>query len=202
MTRRHQAFAVRDHSPVDDDDAFDERGVIRDGYGVRVPLFMMDSMQKAVRADARRRKAVERDPMGRVRSTFEEEEADAMMTDAELSLHRPGYRTLGTLNDDEAVRAYNDSVREKCNAWRKRDERPAGAYPYDPGREGQACTIDGRPGTLQRRGDALVCVPNGESSSNSDAVPRTMDAATAQRIRDQAWEEMCERQRNAWKTKP
>jgi hypothetical protein len=198
---RREVFDARDGRVVDEREGLDERGVLRDGFGMRVPLYLCDSMQKGVAADAKRRsRVVQRDPMGRVRSVYEEEEeaADGAMFDA--ALHRPGFRVLSGADDSEAQKAYREYCDAQCNAWKTRDA-PAGAYPYDPGREGQNCTINGAPGTLQRRGDALVCVANGESS-NSDTVPRTMDAVTAQRIRDQAWEEMCERQRNAWKTKP
>src|SRR5262249_50506383 len=139
MTRRHQAFDARSRSPVDDDDAF-ENGVLKDGYGMRVPLTMMDSMQKAVAADARRRKVVERDPMGRVRSTFEEEEEDdEIKTDAAVTvcdalgrdglyLHQPGFRFMhgGARNTESAVlqaqdRACEDArdkwITEMSNAW-------------------------------------------------------------------------------------
>ena len=42
------------------------------------------------------------------------------------------------------------------NAWRAKDAGPAGAYPYDARLEGTSCTINGAPGTLQRRGDASL----------------------------------------------
>src|SRR5262249_42559543 len=72
MKRRYQAFDARDRRPVDDDVAFDARGVIRDGFGLRVPMEFMDSIQRQV-ADAKRRKTVQYDPQGCVKSTFEEE---------------------------------------------------------------------------------------------------------------------------------
>jgi hypothetical protein len=194
MTRRR--YIDRDGRLVDASVALDARGCIRDGFGLHTPLFLMDSVQRSVARDAKRRKTVQYDPQGRVKSTFEEEEAaDGMTFDA----HRPGYRFSADADDSEAQKAYREYVDRQSNAWKTRDA-PAGAYPLSAG-EGNPCTIDGRPGALERRDDWLVCVANGESS-NSDTVPRTMDAATAQRIRDQAWEEMCERQRNAWKTKP
>jgi len=200
MSRRFQVFDARGR-PVDDDDAFDERGVIRDGYGMRVPLEFMDSTQKAVRTDARK-KVTQFDPFGRVKSTYEEEEANSMMTDAELALHRPGYRTSATVNDDEAVKAYNEYVRNLTDSWRKCDAQPPpGAYPLSAG-AGTACAINGAPGALVESDDGewLVCKP----VSRTDTVPAgpVYDAAEGQRIKDAAWEEMCERQRNAWKTKP
>ena len=206
MTRRYQAFDARSRRPVDDDVAFDERGVIRDGYGMTVPLFLQDALQKAVRADARRRKVVERDPMGRVRSTFEEEEEedDATTIDAELAMHKPGYRSSAAVNDAAAHAAYDEYVRGLTDSWRKRDEQPAGALPYDPVHEGQACTINGAPGTLQRRGDWRVCVPDNnriDFAAASTTVPRMMDEASAQPIRDAAYLEMCSELTNAWRTK-
>jgi hypothetical protein len=185
MTRRY----------ADDDD---ER-IVRDGEAVHVPLTMMDSMQKQVARDAKRRKTVQYDPQGRVRSTYEEEEeADAAFSDAQLAMHKPGYRTSTAVNDAAAHTAYDEYVRNLGDAWRSCDAQPMGALRYEPGREGQGCTINGAPGTLQRRGDWLVCVPT--TNSNSDAVPRALDAVDAQRIRDAAWQEYCERTRNAWRT--
>src|SRR5262249_61948248 len=139
--------------------------------------------------------ATQLDPVGGVKSTFEEEEeADSAMTDAELALHRPGYRTSTTVNDDEAVRAYNDSVRETCNAWRTSDQ----GAPHIGPRAGDPCmTDDKEPGHWVREGDAMVC----RATSRSDAVPRTMTAADAQVIRDRAWQEMVEATHNAWRSK-
>src|SRR5262249_21212760 len=96
MTRLR--YIDRDGRLVDDSVALDGRGVIRDGYGVRVPMEVMDAERRRVAGDARRRKVVARDPMGRVASTYEEEEEDAVndaarfgLTDA-YGLHKPGYR--------------------------------------------------------------------------------------------------------------
>src|SRR5262249_2134175 len=124
------------------------------------------------------------------------------LTDA-YGLHKPGYRyATDAAAFDAKQEAYAESVQRMCDGWKQTDAQPpAGAYPLSAG-GGNPGTIDGRPGTFERRGDWLVSVANGASNNNSDAVPRTMDAATAQRIRDQAWEEMCQRQRDAWKAKP
>src|SRR5262249_52635678 len=162
--RRHEAFDARTRRPADDDDAFDERGVIRDGYGMRVPLYLMDSMQRAIAVDARRRrKIVGRDPFGRVASSYEEEEEeDAMTIDA--ALHRPGYRTSATVNDDEAVAAYREYVRNLTDSWRTTDQ----AAPRVGPKEGDACmTDDKQPGRWVCEGGALVCRP----TQCSDAAP-------------------------------
>src|SRR5262245_45791037 len=100
-----QRYIDRHGRLVDASAALDARGVLKDGFGVHTPLFMMDAVQKSV-ADAKRRRVTEFDPMGRKRSTFEEEiEEDAALSDAALALHRPGYRTSVGVSDAEAVKA-------------------------------------------------------------------------------------------------
>src|SRR5262249_17504283 len=59
------------------DEALDASGLLRDGYGVRVPLQMCDGLQRDVASyfdGKRRRKTVARDPLGREMATYEEEE--------------------------------------------------------------------------------------------------------------------------------
>src|SRR5262245_49733895 len=135
-----------DRNRDDEDDAFDENGVVKDGRSLRVPLTMMDSMQRAVAErgrhadDKRRRKVVQRDPQGREQGTFEEEEDDEIKTDAAVTvcdalgrdglyLHQPGFRFLhgGTCNTGSAVLLAQDRAREgardkwiteTCGAWR------------------------------------------------------------------------------------
>jgi len=170
---------------------------------VHVPLVLMDSVQRRVVADARRRKVTQYDPFGRVRSTFEEEEEDAALTDAQLAMHKPGYRfSTGASALHAKLRAYDEGVREMCNAWRKCDASPPGAYPLSAG-EGTACTINGAPGTLQRRGDWLACVPDNDriDFDAASTVPRMTDEASAQAIRDAAYLRMCNELINAWRTK-
>jgi len=185
----------------DDDDA-DRHRIIRDGERVRVPMQFMDSMQREI-ADARHRiKTVHRDPQGRQLGSFETEvdhddddrrHSDSMLSDAELALHRPGYRTLTRINDDEAVAAYRQYCADQDNAWRK----PAGAYPLSAG-TGNPCTINGAPGVLVKEGDWLVCKP---VSNSTDTVPTgpIYDAAEANRIKEAAWREMCAVQDQAWR---
>ena len=144
------------------------------------------------------------DPQGRELGSFETEvehddddrrHSDSMLSDAELALHRPGYRTLTWINDDEVVAAYRQYCADQDNAWR----RPAGAYPLSAG-AGNACTIDGRPGRLVKEGDWLVCKP---VSKPADAAPLptdpVYDVAEGQRVKDEAWRAMCAAQDEAWK---
>jgi hypothetical protein len=191
--RRHQVFDARGR-PVDDD-------VVPDGGWVRTPMWAMDGVQREIAADARRRKVVELDPMGRVRSTFEEEEEieeDATTIDA--AMHRPGYRTA-RVSDAAAHTAYDEYVRGLTDSWRTTDQ-PA---PHVGPREGDPCmTDDKEPSRWQRRGDALVCVPDNnriDFDTASTTVPRMMDEASAQAIRDAAYLQMCNELINAWRTK-
>jgi len=81
----------------DDDDAFDEFGVLKPGRSLRVPKFLMDSMQRSV-TTAR--------------------DADAF----DITKHRPGFRVVMT---DELAQAaarrregYEASVRASEERWK------------------------------------------------------------------------------------
>jgi hypothetical protein len=154
--------------------------------------------------DRRRRRTV-RDPFGRV---LAEEEADArtVILDA-YDPHRPGFRYLADRSASEQARA--EMIVEMQDAWKPKDgtgsERlpPYGAIPKSLGtvKAGDACAIDGRRGRLledtgQRFG---VNRRGGRSRNRQDAAPRMMDAATAQRIKDEAYNEMCADLVNAWR---
>jgi hypothetical protein len=109
--------------PHDDED-FDERGVLRDGRRVRVPLMMMDSLQRAIH-----------DQYDHLTIT---DVADAIETDNHvtvvdafggLALHQPGYRYLnaGHRSTDHAVQVTRDAMRSEaradyvrttCDAWK------------------------------------------------------------------------------------
>jgi hypothetical protein len=116
----------------DDDDAFDEHGLLRDGHAYVVSLTMRDSLPPLQRAVANlrvtdgeggtrglsrpgfrlavsdaRRKTVQRDPMGRVLSTWESEEDEDER------------RTSDTATRDARQRAYDDYQRELTSAYLK-----------------------------------------------------------------------------------
>jgi hypothetical protein len=68
-------------------------------------------------------------------------------------------------------------------------------------KEGDACIVDGADGTWQDGGDGfLYCRPRPMPTTRADAVPRTMDAATAQEIKDRAWREYVHDISNAWRS--
>jgi hypothetical protein len=84
---------------------------------------------------------------------------------------------------------------------------PVGAYCKAGvgAKEGDIVTWNGAPARLVKRGDRLFPEvhqqgPTRSGTSSGDAVPRTMDAATAQRIKDTAYEAMVTDISNAWRT--
>ena len=176
-----------------DDDAFDERGVLRDGRSVRIPLAMRDGgdwradMHRHLHRDVddvndrRRRETRKYDPRGRLISTAEEEEEqeDAAMIDG---FDKPGFvedklarRAGRSMTDaDRALRqAYADAERTDAEAWRHL--RSAGET-RDAAKAGDACTVregsgrygvEGSPGRLREVNGRLVCVSN----DHHDAMP-------------------------------
>src|SRR5262249_41995039 len=106
----------------------------------------------------------------------------------------PGYRTSATVNDDEAVAAYREYVRNLTDSWRTTDQ----AAPHVGPKEGDACmTDDKQPGHWVREGGALVCRP----TQRSDAAPAgpVYDRAAGERLKQQAWQQMVDEQREAWR---
>jgi hypothetical protein len=122
------------------DDAFDENGLLKDGHKYIAPMRAMDHRID----DAGPMRIV--DGFGR----------------GGLALNRPGFRKLndecGDYHREKAYRAYDQQL---CDAY-KQDAPPAGSYPYTAAAEGSACTVDGRPGTLVKQGNWLVCKPDEE----------------------------------------
>jgi hypothetical protein len=157
-----------------DDDVFDDRGLLRDGKTYRVPLILRDADTLS---------PVQREVL-----------ADVAMRDA--ALHRPGPRfcTDAAANDAKA-QAYAESVEELTTAWQRKpvdSESGFGSGEFRGQQPGDVCTINGQPGHLNHR---LECVPDRQH----DSVPRMMDAATAQAIRDEAWLASVEADENAWR---
>jgi hypothetical protein len=132
------------------EDPFDERGLLKDGRTARVRMTLKD---------------------GRPVCAFER----PRVTD---SFGRPPGNRPGFLVSDhgrhakaQAYAAYERNLARAYLSDQDEDDDPpdgppAGAYPLTAAAEGSACTINGFPGTLQRRGDWLVCVPNNKQSFN------------------------------------
>jgi hypothetical protein len=125
---------------IDDESAYDENGVIRDGHSVRVRLqemrdasrneplvittglrldreFYPDGTPKYRRDDdpqpRRRRKVQARDPQGREAGSFEEETDD----------HRPGHRLGDGAGRATVDAAYNAMVADLTTAWMSPEQR-------------------------------------------------------------------------------
>jgi hypothetical protein len=86
----------------DEDDPFDERGVLKDGRRLRVPMSAMDGVQRAIAADLARR----------VRLRFADGSSDPVG-------HRPGFIIAEDNGRAVIDAAYRESVRELQLAWRK-----------------------------------------------------------------------------------
>jgi hypothetical protein len=116
------------------------------------------------------------------------------------------YRNGSRYCTDEAARARVEQARaegiaDMCNAWKN----PPPVADVRGQQPGDVCTVRGpeypndfgSPGHLDAR---LVCVP--DNPRRQDSRPHTMDAATAQRIRDEAWLASVKELESAWQRKP
>jgi hypothetical protein len=138
----------------DDDDVFDERGVLRDGRSVRTPMAMRDSMRVAIARNA---------------ASLD----DGRMFDA--SLRRPGFRHADSRTLDATERAYSDYENAQANAWRGADA--------EGGVEGALCTVKnaeypeafGSRGHLVRVGNKLVCTPDRRDDARRDSKQTMTD---------------------------
>jgi hypothetical protein len=164
----------------DDDNPFDENGILKDGRTYRVSLmdsarahgFVMDHSPSGPFC------VVDHRPGGPWVVDHRRAPSNAEMQDAKQTLA-------------DAYRAYDEA---DANAWRnpangprlQRDDIPAGAYPLSAGENGR-CTINGQDGRLVRKGNWLVCEP-----TRRGAMPVQDARAEAYRLYD---EEMA----NAWR---
>ena len=80
-------YCNRHGDTVTENEALDGAGNLRNGFGLRVPLQMCDSLQRSIAEDAKRRsKTLHRDPMGRELGTSEEEEEEDRVAAASVTL--------------------------------------------------------------------------------------------------------------------
>jgi hypothetical protein len=80
----------------DDDDAFDERGVLRDGHRFRVPLMMQDAMQRDIASHAARLHDGRGGPVG----------------------HRPGFIYSTDAATQDVAQAYAEYAQQARDAWK------------------------------------------------------------------------------------
>lgn len=127
----------------------DDDDIVRDGQRLRVPLMLMDGMQRSVAREGVR------------------------ITDGSggtQGLHRPGFRipTDDTRKTQQTADAYNEAFaayeRELVDAWKTPvgfggdpDITGQGERGQQGSREGDPCMVDGRPGTLRMGADGLYC---------------------------------------------
>jgi hypothetical protein len=147
----------------DNEDDFDEQGLLRDGRTYRVPLRMMDGVSRAI-ADHIKQTVDITDHFG----------------DASLGLHRPGFRKLDGGNEGDAIlrkaemrdraEAYQDYERDAESGW-KTDA-------WGAQNAGDVCTINGNPGHLKMVNGEMTCVPDAKDAV-SDLRDQANDAANA-----------------------
>lgn len=180
-------YCTRDGRTVDASEALDADGTLRNGYGIRTPIHLMDSMQRDIAGDAGHKHDA---AQGFTDSRGVFYAADQRVTDAQRATdyaagREEGLRQKWRDGRAEAAEARQAMIADMAVAW-KDAAPPAGAYPYEARLEGTQCTIDGADGRLEKKGDYLVCVPIRKSDrpgASSDAHP-TGDA------RASAYEEM------------
>ena len=151
---------------ANDDNDFDERGVLKDGRRLRVPLMMMDGLDDVERAIV----------------------LDAAARRFGLSngndLRKPGYRyTTDSRALEAKERAYRERDEADAEAWRGNPPAGAGSGEFRGAQEGDICTVRGLdfledlggPGHLQMRNGHLVCVPDKPQSARKHDHAMTMD---------------------------
>jgi hypothetical protein len=196
---------------IADDDAFDPiTGLIRDGRKIRVPMSQMDggSRRSLTFQDVQ-------DSVDIVGITLAKLATDAVLqrngfiSDAEASLHRPGFR--GTFDASVDLTASDKARSERMladsRAWMTPDADksglsqstgapttalksvpPTNAYAKVGTKgiaEGQQCFINGQAGHTVKEGDWYICRPDATDAMTGDA-------------RD-AYKEMCAQLTDAWK---
>ena len=159
---------------IADPDAFDARGILKDGRTARVPTRLRDG--QSLPYDVRK-----------------------TLTDAERTALRgcqPGYRFAA---DSQSMRerrqwaadAYTSHEYELTNAWR---DGNGGRRFGSAGQPGDQCTINGAPGHLERRNGQLQCVPDGEDDDD-----QVFDDSEALDAREAAYQDYVRWLRNAWR---
>jgi hypothetical protein len=129
---------------TNDDDAFDENGLLKDGRTVRVRMSLKDAM--ALRDRPRVTDAFGRSPGS-----------------------RPGF-LISDHGREAKAQAYLDYERELASRWRDQNY-PNGAGSSGPiGQQaGDLCSINGAAGVLRPGPDGrLVCIPNKQSFKGSN----------------------------------
>jgi hypothetical protein len=135
-------------------DVTDENGLVRDGKIVRVSL--LDSMR--ARGSLGAPYVVDSRPGGPWVIDHRRAPSTAQVQDARQAL-QDAYAEYDA-RDANAWKHLANGPQRDAGEFRAGNHIPVGAYPRGPGyAEGDACTVNGAPGTLQSEGDYLVCRP-------------------------------------------
>jgi hypothetical protein len=162
-----QEAAMAHRYDDDDDDAFDERGLLKDGRTARISMQMRDAAltPRSIAQDAARRFG---------------------LRDA-ADLYAPGPRfCTDAAGLERKAEAYRQMCTELCDAWRTPATDAGGSRGQRPGDQ---CTINGAPGHLNER---LDCVPDRHDARPvyDAAEGRRIKAAAYQQMVDEmtsAW---------------
>jgi len=185
---------------LEEEGAFDSRGLLRDGRSLRIPLYLRDGAINPRLTATQRGKAMQQ-------TQTEDAVAHRFGLEDGLQLHKPGFRRVTDAAALERVQqAYNDydaadaaaykqtrdyeehtggdPTRTGAGAPAKGSGAPQGAYPLSAG-AGTACRIDGAAGVLVRQGNWLVCKPRRQDAMSLDPKQVTYDEYD--RIASNAW---------------
>jgi hypothetical protein len=166
------------HHPTSDD-AFDERGCLKDGHVARVKMTMRDGQP--------------------VRTFAPVHDGHGLRPG-----HRPGFLIdANRAGRDEKAQAYADYDFQISRAYL---DQPTGAGSVDPlgAQEGDICTVrnaefpddQGAPGHVRMLKGRLVCVPDRQRQQANGSQP---DLERAQSDREAAYRAYDEQIRDAWK---
>ena len=176
---RTHAFNIRTGAMVDDEEAFDGRGTLKDGFGMRVPLTLQNSVVHTVHpliADGIHD--------GSVRATVSD-------SSDQYGLNKPGSRFLTgdamRAANIEREKAYADADAYAENAWRKTGDAEQSALSFVTQGGGY-----GEHETIGQRG--LVCTPG---SGDSRADDRADAYAAYDLMMANAWRKTGDAQQSA-----
>jgi hypothetical protein len=167
ITQRDPLGYLLSTAEEEEDDTEDSTSIVADGQRVRVPMWAMDSVQKAVAQDTVN---IDSGPML----------VDALGRGDSYSLSKPGARYLATNpgSTDHAVMASRERL--LTDAYQQYDQAMAGAWQsHDEGdhplitkkrtvpakQQGDACSIDGKRGRLQMVNGELQCISDKQDSA-------------------------------------
>jgi hypothetical protein len=140
----------------------------------------------------RRRKTVERDPLGREKASFEED----ALSPGEIARREWITDTENAWKNDASQYSSADPQTGMATRAIPTTSASGDRWPLSAG-EGSVCMSNGRPGKLVKSddGSSLVCAVEPIKATRADS----MTAEEAQPVRDAAYRQYVEQMQNAWK---